>query len=330
MRSHVIGLIVALAALIPAPALAQDEETSLAYPNVAFTFAASYVAEDLGLFAKHGLKLKPLSIAGPGATNAVISGSADFALASATVQTRAAARGQRLLSIANTSDRPVVQIILRRDLVPNFNPTAPLAERTRLLRGRTIAVDAIGSILHGFPLMLAKRAGFDPNEMRISPMAPPTALAAFQTRQIDGFAMSMPWPMGPLIEGTATLIVSGPEGDPPDMSPFGMATLVTKPETCERRKSVCQKMGRAMVEAVAYLLDHPIETLALLKKRFATLDDKVLAAGFDQIRKSTPRSPVTLRAALENGEIYSIEAGLLKPEDKLKSYDGLYTDEYVK
>ena len=34
--------------------------------------------------------------------------------------------------------------------------------------------------------------------------------------------------------------------------------------------------------------------------------------------------------ALENGEIYSIEAGLLKPEDKLKSYDGLYTDEYVK
>src|SRR5262249_35037986 len=35
-------------------------------------------------------------------------------------------------------------------------------------------------------------------------------------------------------------------------------------------------------------------------------------------------------AALENGELYSIEAGLLKPEDKLKSYDGLYTDEYVK
>ena len=44
----------------------------------------------------------------------------------------------------------------------------------------------------------------------------------------------------------------------------------------------------------------------------------------------SPRSPVTLRAALENGERYSIEAGLLKPEDKLKSYDGLYTDEYVK
>jgi hypothetical protein len=114
------------------------------------------------------------------------------------------------------------------------------------------------------------------------------------------------------------------------MTPFGNATVITKPETCERRKSICQKMGRAMVEAVAYLHDRPAETLALLKKRFSTLDDKVLAAGFELIRKSTPRPPVTVRGALENGENYNIAAGLLKPEDKLKSYDGLYTDEYVK
>ena len=53
------------------------------------------------------------------------------------------------------------------------------------------------------------------------------------------------------------------------MMPFGMATLITKPETCEKRKSLCKKMGRAMTEAVAYLRDHPAETLALLKKRFA-------------------------------------------------------------
>jgi len=332
MRRYAIGLILAILALgaLPLPALAQDEDVSLAYPNIALTFSAAYVAEDTGLFAKHGLKLKPLLVSGPGSTNAVIAGSADFALGSTSVQTRAAARGQRLLSIVNPTDRPIVQIILRKDLVPNFDPKAPLAERVRLLRGRTIAVDSIGSILHGYPLMLAKRAGFDASEMRISPMAPPTALAALQTRQIDGFAMSMPWPIGPVLDGNATLIASGPDGDPPDMRPFGMATVITKPETCERRKSVCQKMGRAMTEAVAYLHDRPVETLALLKKRFATLEDRVLAAGFEQIRKSTPRPPVTLRAALENGERYSIEAGLLKPEDKLKSYDGLYTDEYVK
>jgi ABC-type nitrate/sulfonate/bicarbonate transport system substrate-binding protein len=161
-------------------------------------------------------------------------------------------------------------------------------------------------------------------------MAPPTALAAFQTKQIDGFAMSMPWPIGPVLEGNATVIASGIDGDPADMVPFAMASLVTKPETCEKRKPVCMGMGHAMAEATAYILDHPAEALALLKKRFASLDDKVLAAGFEQIRKATPRVPITEKAALENGEIYSIDAGLLKPEEKLKSYDGLYTDIYVK
>jgi sulfonate transport system substrate-binding protein len=333
MRKMLMWLIAALLSLAPAVTTARaqgTEDATLAYPNVAFTFAASYVAEDVGLFAKHGLRLKPLSVAGPASTNAVIAGSADFALGSTAVQTRAAARGQRLLSIVNPTDRPLVQIILRKDLVPNFDGRAPLAERTRLLRGRTIAVDAIGSIIHGYPLMLAKRAGFDANEMRISPMAPLAALAAFQTRQIDGFAMSMPWPLGPVLEGTAVVVASGPDGDPQDMTPFGMATVITKPETCEKRRSLCTKMAHAMSEAVDYLHDHPSETLALLKKRFATFDDRILAAGFEQVRKASPRPPITVRAALENGEIYSIEAGLLKAEDKLKSYEGLYSDEYLR
>jgi hypothetical protein len=81
---------------------------------------------------------------------------------------------------------------------------------------------------------------------------------------------------------------------------------------------------------VDFLHDHPGEALGLLKKRFSTLSDPVLVAGYEQILKAARRPPVTVRAALENGELYNIEAGLLKPEDKLKSYDGLYTDEYVK
>jgi sulfonate transport system substrate-binding protein len=331
MRRSLIALVFA-GAMTPVAAPAQQaEDVVFAYPNIALTFSAAYLGEDKGFFAKNGLNVKGLVIRGPGATNAVISGSADFALASTVVQTRAAAKGQRLLSIANPLDRPVVQIILRKELAPNFNPKAPLNDRVRLLKGRTIAVDAIGSILHGYPLLLARRAGLNPaTDLRIAPMAPPAALAAFKTKQIDGFAMSMPWPIGPVLEGEAVTIASGPDGDPPDMTPFGMASLITRPETCVKRKSVCEKMGRSMIEAVTFLRNNPAEAMALLKKRFAKLDDKVFAAGFEQIRKATPARPVTVRAALENGETYNIEAGLLPPDGRLKSYEGLYTDAFVK
>jgi hypothetical protein len=125
------------------------------------------------------------------------------------------------------------------------------------------------------------------------------------------------------------LIASGPDGDPPDMVPFGMASLITQPATCEKRRSVCEKMGRAITEASNFLHNSPAEAMATLKKRFATLDDKVFAAGFENIRKSTPARPVMVLKALENGETYNIEAGLLPAEARLKSYEGLYTEAFI-
>ncbi len=211
-----------------------------------------------------------------------------------------------------------------------FDPKAPLEQRVQLMRGHTIAVDSINSVIHAYVLLLARRAGYNPDEIRIAPMAPNSAIAAFQTRQVDGFAMSMPWPLQPVLEGSAVVIASGSDGDPPDMYPFGHNVFVAKPETCERRKSACTKLGKAMVEAINTMLDRPAEALVVLEKRFAAFDAKLLAAGFAEIRKGAPRPPAITKADLENAELYNIGAGLLKPEEKLKSYDGLYTDEYVR
>jgi ABC-type nitrate/sulfonate/bicarbonate transport system substrate-binding protein len=122
-------LAVLAAVLLPAaPAHAQPgggaENVVLAVPNVALTFAPGYLAEDLGLFAKHGLNLKSVVITGIGSANAVISGSADFAQISGATLTRAAARGQRLLGIVGTLNRPVIQIVLRKEIAAaaGFDP----------------------------------------------------------------------------------------------------------------------------------------------------------------------------------------------------------------
>jgi NitT/TauT family transport system substrate-binding protein len=131
-------LAVLAAVLLPAaPAHAQPgggaENVVLAVPNVALTFAPGYLAEDLGLFAKHGLNLKSVVITGIGSANAVISGSADFAQISGATLTRAAARGQRLLGIVGTLNRPVIQIVLRKEIAAaaGFDPKAPLERRAQ-------------------------------------------------------------------------------------------------------------------------------------------------------------------------------------------------------
>ena len=57
-----------------------------------------------------------MQITGIGAINSVISGSSHFAQASASSFGRATARGQKLIAIATTIDRPFAQIVLRKEI----------------------------------------------------------------------------------------------------------------------------------------------------------------------------------------------------------------------
>jgi hypothetical protein len=67
-----------------------------------------------------------------------------------------------------------------------------------------------------------------------------------------------------------------------------------------------------------------------LKKRFPTLDAKVFHASFQTELKITANPPVPTEKGVENTDNYNIQAGLMKPEDRMKDYTKLFTDKYVK
>jgi ABC-type nitrate/sulfonate/bicarbonate transport system substrate-binding protein len=157
-----------------------------------------------------------------------------------------------------------------------------------------------------------------------------SVMPAFASKQIDGFAQSLPWTLVPVVDGSAVVIASGPDGDPPGIEPFAHNLVLARPETCVKRKSVCDKVGHVYAEAMRFIHEHPAEALAVLQKRFTTIDPNILAPAFEEMRKATPATPIVSKAAIENAEIYSIDAGLMKPADKLPSYDGLYTDAFVR
>jgi len=317
-------------AATPLHAQTKFEEGTMAVPVVSLSFSLGYLADDMNLWEKHGVRIKTVQISGIGALNSVISGSTDFTQSSGSAVSRAAARGQRLVGIVGTINLPSVQVVLRKDLAPGFDPKAPLEKRVLALRGRTIAVDAINSVIHAYVRYVARRAGFDPEEIRLAVLQPPNMLAALQTRQIDGFAMAPPWVHKPLLDGEAVMIASGPDGDPAELAPFANTLVATKPETCVKRRALCEGVGKTFREAASVLFDRKDEALALLKKRFPTFDDRQLAAAFEDVRKITPRDLRLTAQGFENAERFNVEAGLLKPEEKLKSYDDLFTDEFLK
>jgi NitT/TauT family transport system substrate-binding protein len=321
----------ALIAQPPGASAQQLQPVTMAMPSEGLAYSLAYIADAKGLWAKHGLDLHEVLIAGIGATNAVIAGSADVTHASGATLARAAARGQRLLAIVAVLDRASVEIVLRKEVAAAapFDPKAPLAERAKALRGRTISIDAINSIDDIYVRVIAKRGGLDPDSVRLAVLKADNALAAFSTNQIDGIAMSPPWPQNAMLQHGAVLVASGLEGDPPDYVPLTTTIVLTKPDTCEKRRAICEGIGQAMKEAAQVLHGQPEEARAILTKRLPALDPQLIGAVLEKVRKATPEPLAVTRQALENAERMNIEAGLLKPEEKLQSYEGLFTDAFV-
>lgn len=318
--------------LAPAARAQQLQPVTMAMPSEGLAYSLAYIADAQGFWAKHGLDMHMVMISGIGATNAVIAGSADFAHASGATLARAAARGQRLLAIVAVLDRASVEIVLRRSLAEaaHFDAAAPLAERGKMLRGRTISIDAINSIDQVYLSVVAKRAGLDPDAVTLAVLKADNALAAFATNQIDGIAMSPPWPQSAMLDHGAVLIASGLDGDPPDYVPLATTIVLTKPDTCAKRPSLCEGVGQAMKDAAAVLRNQPQAAAAILAQRIPTMDPKLIAAVLEKVRKATPDPLAVTQQSLANAERMNIEAGLLKPAEKLPSYEGLFTDVFVK
>ena len=279
----------ALLAALPA-ARAQLQSVTMAMPSEGLAYSLAYIADAKGLWAKHGIDMHEVLIAGIGATNAVIAGSVDVSHASGASLTRAAARGQKLLAIVAVLDHASVEIVLRKEVAEaaHFDPKAPLAERAKVLNGRTISIDAINSIDDIFIRVIAKRGGLGPDAVRLAVLKADNALAAISTKQIDGIAMSPPWPQSAMLEHGAVLVASGLDGDPPDYVPLTTTVVLTKPETCEKRRVVCEGVGQAMKDASQILRGQPAEAEAILAKRLPNMNPKLIATVLEKIRRATP------------------------------------------
>ena len=333
LRNRLLAAAGFAALLLPTNAArAEVEHASLAVPATVVLFLFEYVAEDQHIYDQVQLDVKPQLIVGVGSINAVIAGSSDFSISSGGSLTRAASHGQSLLAIANMNDHNGQDLVIRKDIAEaaHFDPKAPLAERAKILKGKTIGIDAVGSVVDSLVKVVAKQGGVDPASVTVSPMQPADTLAAFARHSIDGFAGGPPWSQQVMTEGTAVIVASGVAGEPKQFDPIGSSMILTRPDFCKQHQSICAKMGHAMTLAADFIWTHPDESIAILKKRFATVADPALKASYEAVRDMTPRPPVPNAKELANAEDMNVAAGFMKAEDKLKSYDALFTADYAK
>jgi sulfonate transport system substrate-binding protein len=316
----------------PTVAFGEDLDVIVALPAQTLTFGSAFVAEEAGLYKKEGLKVSHRFLVGVASPNAVIAGSADFTIGTGPVFLRAAAQGQRMLAIANLIDKPLVEMVLRKDVAEAAKITGetPLAERAKALRGRTIGIQGVGSIVHAWERLVVARGGLDvEKDVRIAPMDPPAMLPALENKAIDGYATSLPFTTQALVKGSAVMLASA-ASDAPDLLPFAYGLIYTKADTCTKAREKCLRIVRALAAANRLILEKPDEALGLLRKRFDKIDPAVLAAAWQVVSRAHASDVRVSPAGLDNSQKVSLEAKLLDPKDTITSFDGLHSDEFLR
>lgn len=326
----VVGLILGLNSTV---GRAADMDVVLALPTNTLTFTAAFVAEDAGFFKAHGLNVQQRQLAGVASNNAVINGSVDFLLGTIATMLNGASMGQPLLMIANMVDKPMVEIVIRKDIADKAGVTAdsPLADRLKLLKGKTIAIQGIGSMTHSIVRLAARRAGIDPEtDVTITPMEPATMLAAITNKQVDGYSTSLPFTTDAAVKGVGIILVSGPQGDLPEYQPLGYTTLGARPDKCQKEREKCERMIAAFADAAKMITQQPDEAFKLMQKRFDKMDPAVLAEAWKVVAKAHTADVRVKENTLDNSQKWTLDAGLLDPKNRIYDYKGLWTTDYVK
>jgi len=321
--------IVALMALAAATAAAQPAKAKLVLPAVSILFAPVYIAEDAGYFKSTGVDVELSQLAGPAALNALIGGSSDFTTIAGLIQLRAAQRGQKTLAIAGLQENATTEIVLSAATAERLAAAKTPIDRTRALKGLTLAVDAANGLPHTYLRYVARQAGLDADrDIRLVFISPPGMGAALQNKEVDGFVFSSPFTLEAVRRG-ATLWISGPRGDFADVNPTTYNVLVARDGFCTSAAETCKNMVSALNRSLALIANEPQKALALLTKRFDKMDPELLKQAFESFQRNTPARLMPMGKAFE----HTVDAMFGSQDDKaaLKAIARtIYTDDFVR
>jgi ABC-type nitrate/sulfonate/bicarbonate transport system substrate-binding protein len=153
-----------------------------------------------------------------------------------------------------------------------------------------------------------------------------------KTNAVDGASVGPPVIEQVVQDQGAVVIANGTTAnpaDPPWLSHVDANVILVKKQTCIDHRSLCVKMGEALVKAAAFIHDHPKETTEILAKRTHISDQKVLDDMYKVTAESTSAVPALDAKGLETADQLNVEAGFMPADQKLKSYDGIFDNQYV-
>ncbi len=242
---------------------------TVAYASVSGTQAAAWVAKERGLFTKYGIDATLISIAGGSSpTGALLAGEIQ-ALQISVEAISASLEGADIVYVAAPVSSPLFWFV-----------AGPAVSGAADLKGKSIAMTAVGSATYFADVIALQKLGLDPKKdvTLVSVNSVPAILTAIQSGQVAAGALSMPTYFQAKKLGLKTLLNVADQG-----FQYPSSWLAVRKSYLESHRSEVGGLVKATTEAIAFEIRNPKETMAIIGQYTKQDDQALLQETYDTL-----------------------------------------------
>jgi NitT/TauT family transport system substrate-binding protein len=249
--AHGVGI---LTLLFLAPHAVGQDKVRMGLSSVSALHSAVWVAEQKGLFRKHGIDAEVI-VTGQGGTagiGALLANDINMASSAGDVLVNAALRGGDTVMLAGVVNKGLQRLIAK-----------PEVKTPADLKGKRIGVTRIGAVSHSVLLMMLQRWKMTPNDVQVMQVgSSPAMLASLDKGGIEAAVVTIPSMFVAEDRGYRVIL------DMADTDIYYLHTMIAS--TGKYIKSNRDRVSRFLkgyVEGIAFVKQNRQESLEVVKKK---------------------------------------------------------------
>ena len=253
-RGMIAGMMLLIGWLFVWRAATAQDKVRMGLSSVSGLHSAVWVAEQKGLFRKHGIDAEVI-VTGQGGTagiSALLANDIQMVNSAGDVLVAAALRGGDTVMVASVVNKGLQRLVTKPDIKTPAD-----------LKGKRIGVTRIGAVSHSVLLMILQRWKMTVNDIQVLQLgSSPNMLASLDKGGVEGAVLTIPSMFVAEDRGYRVLL------DMADTDIYYLHTMVaTTRQYIKNNRDKVSRFLRGYVEGIAFVKQNKKESLEIVKKK---------------------------------------------------------------
>jgi NitT/TauT family transport system substrate-binding protein len=259
-----------LGVVLAAPRAVAQDRMRMGLSSVSALHSAMWIAEQKGLFRKHGIDAEIIVTGQGGAAgiSALLANDIQLVSSAGDALVNAALHGGETVMIAGVINKGLQRIMVRPEIKTQAD-----------LKGKRVGVTRIGAVSHSVLLMILRRWNMSPTDVQIMQVgSSPNMLASLDKGGLDAAVITIPSMFVAEDRGYKVLL------DLADTDIFYLQTMVATTRSYIRNnRDKVSRFLKGYLEGIAYFKQNRRESLEVVKKklRLSADQERNLERAFD-------------------------------------------------